>query len=147
MTLLQLVTLQFISALAPVTISGVARALGTRPPASSAMVGRLADVGLVRRLPDPHDRRRIQVTITSTAQPIVGDTDEDTAQRLSAVVHALGAQTRRSLIDLLVDTVRRVTAPVHDTGASPPTTESGPPTIRSGDDPHSEPTPPTHADK
>lgn len=140
MTLLQLVALQFISALAPVTVSGLARVLGTRPPATSAMVDRLANAGLVRRLPDPHDRRRIEVTITSAAQPIVGDTDEDTAQRLSAVVHALSAQTRRPLMDLLVDTVRRVTATVHDTTASPPTTESGPPTIRSGDGPHSEPT-------
>jgi DNA-binding MarR family transcriptional regulator len=140
MTLLQLVALQFISALAPVTVSALARALGTRPPATSAMVDRLADAGLVRRLPDPHDRRRIQVTITSAAQPIVGDTDEDTAQRLSAVVHALSAQTRRPLIDLLVDTVRRVAATVHDTTAWPPTTESAPSTIRSGDGPHSEPT-------
>jgi DNA-binding MarR family transcriptional regulator len=107
MTLLQLVALQFISALAPVTVSGLAQVLGTRAPATSAMVDRLAGAGLVRRLPDPHDRRRVHVTITSAAQPIVGDTDEDTAQRLSAVVHAISSQTRRPLVDLLVDTVRR----------------------------------------
>lgn len=114
MTLLQLVALQFISVLAPVTVSGLAQVLGTRPPATSAMVDRLARAGLVRRLPDPHDRRRVHLTITSAAQPIVGDTDEDTAQRLSAVVHALSAQTRRPLIDLLVDTVRRLAGGVQD---------------------------------
>ena len=108
MTLLQLVALQFIGALAPVTVGRLAQVLGTRPPATSAMVDRLAHAGLVRRLPDPHDRRRVHVTITSAAQPIVGETDEDTAQRLSAVVHALSAQTRRPLIDFLVDTVRRL---------------------------------------
>jgi DNA-binding MarR family transcriptional regulator len=119
LTLLQLVALQFISALAPVTVSGLARALGTRPPATSAMVDRLAGAGLVRRLPDPHDRRRVQLTITSAAEPIVGGTDEDTAQRLSAVVHALSAQTRRPLIDILVDTVRRWTGTAQETSPSP----------------------------
>ena len=131
MTLLQLIALQFISVLAPVTVSGLAQVLGTRPPATSAMVDRLARAGLVRRLPDPHDRRRVQVTITSAAQPIVGDTDEDTAQRLSAVVHALSAQTRRPLIDFLVDTVRRL-AGVQNPTPSPPTRESGPLTVRAG---------------
>ena len=132
MTLLQLIALQFISVLAPVTVSGLAQVLGTRPPATSAMVDRLARAGLVRRLPDPHDRRRVQVTITSAAQPIVGDTDENTAQRLSAVVHALSAQTRRPLIDLLVDTVRRLAGGVQDPTDSPPTRESGPSTVRAG---------------
>jgi DNA-binding MarR family transcriptional regulator len=135
MTLLQLIALQFISVLAPVTVSGLAQVLGTRPPATSAMVDRLARAGLVRRLPDPHDHRRVHVTITSAAQPIVGDTDEDTAQRLSTVVHALSAQTRRPLIDLLVDTVRRLAGGVQDPTDSPPTGESGPVTVRAGDDP------------
>ncbi|MBV9060794.1 MAG: hypothetical protein JOZ09_16800 [Pseudonocardiales bacterium] len=61
----------------------MAHALGTKPPAIAAIVDRLASAGLVRPLPDPHDRRRIQVTTTSAAQPIVRDTDEDTAQGLS----------------------------------------------------------------
>jgi DNA-binding MarR family transcriptional regulator len=138
MTLLQLIALQFISALAPVTVSGLAQVLGTRPPATSAMVDRLARAGLVHRLPDPHDRRRVHLTITSAAQPIVGDTDEDTAQRLSAVVHALSAQTRRPLIDLLVDTVRRLARGVQDTTDSPPTSKPGPLTVRAGDDHSSE---------
>lgn len=121
MTLLQLIALQFIGALAPVTVSGLARALGTRPPATSAMVDRLANAGLVRRLPDPEDRRRVHVTITPAAQPLVGDTDEDTAQRLSAVVQALSAKTRRPLADLLVDAVRRWAEQSRTPTASPPT--------------------------
>jgi DNA-binding MarR family transcriptional regulator len=134
MTLLQLIALQFISALAPVTVSGLAQVLGTRPPATSAMIDRLTRAGLVRRLPDPHDRRRVHLTITSAAQPIVGDTDEDTAQRLSAVVHALSAQTRRPLIDFLVDTVRRLAGGAQDSTPSPPTSKSEPSPVRAGDD-------------
>lgn len=106
MTLLQLITLHFISALAPLTLTGLAQTLGTRPPATSAMVDRLTHAGLVCRTPDPQDRRRVQLSITA-AEPIVGATDPDTARRLQTVLHAMSAQTRRPLIDILIDTVRR----------------------------------------
>ena len=108
MTLLQLIALHFISALAPVTLTDLGRTLGTKPPATSAMVDRLTHAGLVYRTPDPHDRRRVQLTITAAAEPIVGATNPDTARRLQAVLHAMSSQTRRPLIDILIDTVRRL---------------------------------------
>jgi DNA-binding MarR family transcriptional regulator len=107
MTLPQLTVLHLISALAPVTLAELARALGTKPPATSAMVDRLAHAGLVHRTPDPHDHRRIQLTVTAAAQHIVGDTDPDTARRLHAVLKAINPQTRRQVIDVLIDTVGR----------------------------------------
>lgn len=107
MTLPQLTVLHLISALAPLTLTELAQALGTKPPATSAMVDRLAHAGLVCRTPDPHDHRRIQLTVTAAAQPIVGDTDPDTARRLHAVLKAVTPQTRRQVIDVLIDTVRR----------------------------------------
>ena len=57
MTLLQLAALHLISALAPVAPTDLAQAMGTRPPATSVMVARLTHAGLVRRTPDPHNRR------------------------------------------------------------------------------------------
>jgi DNA-binding MarR family transcriptional regulator len=107
MTLLQLIALHFISALAPVTPTDLARVLDTKPPATSAMIDRLARAGLVSRRSDPQNRRRVELTITAAAEPIVGDTDAQTAQRLKAVLHAMSSQTRRPLIDILIDTVRR----------------------------------------
>lgn len=107
MTLLQLTALHLISALAPITLADLAQALGTKPPAASAMVDRLAHAGLVCRTPDPQNRRRVQLTLTVDAQPIVGDTDPDTAKRLQAVLSGISPYTRRRLIDVLVDTVRR----------------------------------------
>jgi DNA-binding MarR family transcriptional regulator len=107
MTLLQLTALHLINALAPVTLTDLAQALGTRPPATSAMVDRLARAGLVRRTPDPQDHRRVQLTVTTDAQPIVGDADPDTATRLQAVLNGISPQTRRHVIDVLIDTVRR----------------------------------------
>jgi DNA-binding MarR family transcriptional regulator len=109
MTLLQLTALHLISALAPVTLTDLAQALGTRPPATSAMVARLTHIGLVRRTPDPHNRRRVQLTLTADAESIIGDTDPDTARRLQAVLNGMSLQTRRHLIDILIDTIRRST--------------------------------------
>jgi DNA-binding MarR family transcriptional regulator len=55
MTLLQLIALHLISALAPVALIDLAEALGTQPLATSAMVDRLAQAGLVSLIPDPGD--------------------------------------------------------------------------------------------
>jgi DNA-binding MarR family transcriptional regulator len=71
------------------------------------MIDRLTRAGLVSRRPDPQDRRRVELTITAAAKPIVGDTDTETANRLKAVVHAMSTRTRRPLIDILIDTVQR----------------------------------------
>ncbi|MGH3857221.1 MAG: MarR family winged helix-turn-helix transcriptional regulator [Pseudonocardiaceae bacterium] len=105
-TLLQLTTLHLISALAPITLTELSQALGTQAPATSAMVARLTHAGLVSRTPDLQDHRRIQLTVTADAQPIVGDTDPDTARRLQAVLNGISPQTRRHVIDVLIDTVK-----------------------------------------
>lgn len=107
MTLLQLSALHLISALAPVTVTGLAQSLETRAAATSAMVDRLTHAGLVCKTADPRDRRRVQLTLTAQAEPIVGDTDLDTAKRLQAVLDGISPQTRRHLIDILIDTIRR----------------------------------------
>lgn len=107
MTLLQLIALHFISALAPATPTDLAHALDIKLPAASAMIDRLVRVGLVARMPDPQDRRRVRLIVTAAAEPIVAGTDAETARRLKAVLHAMSTQTRRPLIDILIDTVRR----------------------------------------
>lgn len=106
-TLVQLITLHLISALGPVSLTDLAQALGTRPPATSAMVDRLSHAGLVCRTPDPQDRRRVQLTVTTDAERILGDTEPDTAKRLQVVLSAMSTQTRRHLIEVLADTVGR----------------------------------------
>jgi MarR family transcriptional regulator, transcriptional regulator for hemolysin len=107
MTLLQLTALHFISALAPITVTDLAQALGTRPSATSAMVDRLTRIGLVCRMPDPQNRRRVRLTLTADAESIVGDIDLDTARRLQTVLAGMSPQTRGHLIDILIDTIRR----------------------------------------
>jgi DNA-binding MarR family transcriptional regulator len=109
MTLLQLSAMHLISALAPVSLTDLARALGTRLPATSAMVDRLAHVGMVSRTPDPENRRRISLTPTAAARTIIGDTGPDTARRLHAVLTGLSPQIRGQVIDVLRDSVQHST--------------------------------------
>lgn len=107
MTLLQLAALHFIIAAAPLTLTGLAHALGTGAPATSALVDRLTSTGLVHQIPDPHDGRRVALSITHQAKPIIGEVDLHTAQRLHTVLHAMSPQAHRHLLDLLRDTIRR----------------------------------------
>jgi DNA-binding MarR family transcriptional regulator len=106
MTLPQLTALHLIGALAPVTLTELAQALGTRP-ATSAMVDRLTHAGLVCRTRDPNHRRRVELTLTPDAQRIIGDTDPDTATRLHTVLTGMSPTARHHLIDILIDTIRQ----------------------------------------
>jgi len=107
MTLLQLTALHVIGAQAPVTLTDVAKALGTGLPATSAMVDRLIRTGLVCSAPDPQDRRRIQLTITARAKPTIGEINPNTARRLQAALQHMGPQAHGYLIDVLRETVQR----------------------------------------
>ena len=109
LTLSQLIALHFISAKAPVTLISLSEALGTRPPATSAMVDRLARAGLVCRTPDPNDLRRVLLAATSTAAQMIGKIDPDTARQLQAVLSSMGAAAQRVLTEVLKDTARRLT--------------------------------------
>lgn len=108
LTLAQLLALHFISAKAPITLMSLSRALGLRPPATSAMVDRLAGAGLVCRRPDPTDRRRVLLTVTAHAVAMMGKIDLQTARRLQAVVTSMGATAQRCLIEVVRDTARRL---------------------------------------
>lgn len=108
MTLSQLIALHFISAKAPMTLISLSEALGTRPPATSAMVDRLARAGLVRRTPDPTDLRRVLLAVTTTSVQMIGKIDPDTARHLQAVLTSMGSAAQRVLTEVIKDTARRL---------------------------------------
>ena len=109
MTLPQLAAIHLISVLAPVSLTDLARALGIRPPATSAMVDRLTHAGMVRRTRDPRNRRRVELTLTAAAKAIIGDTAPDTARRLHRVLSGMSPQIRARVIDVLRDCIHPVT--------------------------------------
>ena len=108
MTLAQLVALHFISAKAPITLTSLSETLGTRPPAASAMVDRLARAGLVFRTHDPHDRRHVRLAVTGRAVAMIGKVDLQTARQLQGVLNNMGTAAQRCLTEVLKDTARRL---------------------------------------
>jgi DNA-binding MarR family transcriptional regulator len=107
-TLSQLIALHIISAKAPMTLIALSDALGTRPPATCAMVDRLARAGLVSRAPDPDDLRRVLLAVTSKSAQMIGKIDPDTARQLQAVLCSMGSAAQRVLTEVLKDTARRL---------------------------------------
>jgi DNA-binding MarR family transcriptional regulator len=109
LTLAQLLALHFISAQAPVTQVALSEALGTRPAATSAMVDRLTRAGLVYRMPDSQDRRRVLLAVTSHAAAMIGKVDLQTARRFQVVLNSMGGAAQRCLTEVIKDTARRLT--------------------------------------
>ena len=108
LTLSQLIALHIISAKAPMTLLSLSEALGTRPPATCAMVNRLARAGLVHRTPDPEDLRRVVLAVTSKSAQMIGKIDPDTARRLQTVLTTMGSAAQRVLTEVIKDTARRL---------------------------------------
>jgi DNA-binding MarR family transcriptional regulator len=109
LTLSQLIALHYISAKSPITLIALSQSLGTRPPATCAMVDRLTRAGLVSRTPDPEDLRRVLLALTSTAATMIGKIDPNTARQLQVVLNSMGSAAQRVLTEVLKDTARRLT--------------------------------------
>jgi DNA-binding MarR family transcriptional regulator len=109
LTLSQLIALHYISAKSPITLIALSQSLGTRPPATCAMVDRLTRAGLVSRTPDPDDLRRVLLVLTSTAATMIGKIDPNTARQLQVVLNSMGSAAQRVLTEVLKDTARRLT--------------------------------------
>ena len=90
------------------TLISLSETLGTRPPATCAMVDRLVRAGLVRRTPDPDDLRRVLLAVTGKTVQMIGNIDPDTARHLQAVLTSMGSVAQRVLTEVLKDTARRL---------------------------------------
>ena len=64
-------------------------------------IDRLAKAGLVRREPDPRDRRGVLVTLTGQGQAVVDAALTDLLDREQALLAGLGQEQRKQLADLL----------------------------------------------
>lgn len=108
LTLPQLTALHFIRASGSLTLTGLAQAMGTGPPATSAMVDRLVRAMLVRRTLDPRDHRRIRLAVTGAGEQIIGKVDVNTARRMRAILLGMTPAARGRLTNALKDTARRL---------------------------------------
>jgi DNA-binding MarR family transcriptional regulator len=69
-------------------------------------VDRLADKGLVERLPDPGDRRGVLVRLTRAGQARVDAALEDLLSREQTLLHGLSEREREALASALRTVVR-----------------------------------------
>src|SRR5579862_3644721 len=63
-------------------------------------IDRLAEAGLVRREPDPRDRRGVLVTLSEQGQAVVDAALTDLLDREQALLAGLGEEQRQELADL-----------------------------------------------
>lgn len=105
LTLPQLTALHFVQAHGFVTLTDLASDLGTQPPATSAMVERLTDAGMVQRLPDPEHGSRVLVLLHAETALMLGEIDITTARRFQAVLQMLSPQQQQDVVHLLGDLV------------------------------------------
>ena len=59
-------------------------------------------------MPDPDDRRRIQLAVTGRAVGMIGKIDLQTARRLQVVLNSMGTAAQHCLTEVLKDTARRL---------------------------------------
>lgn len=80
-------------------VGDAATALGLADNTVSTLVGRLSELGLVRRGTDPRDARVARLSLTPAARRRVADWRDRSAQLIGAAIDDLPASDRRALED------------------------------------------------
>ncbi|MFF8600174.1 MarR family winged helix-turn-helix transcriptional regulator [Streptomyces sp. NPDC015232] len=75
--------------------------LGLAKSSLTGLVDRTAQRGLVRREPDPEDRRAVRIVLTEEGARIAGAFYEETCRRVDALPSGLDAGERERLAELL----------------------------------------------
>lgn len=100
---------------APLSPGEVAERLLLTPGSVTSLLDTLERRGLVRRSPDPEDRRRVLVSITEAGRRLVDQFVPEAVALQTAVMGALSEQDRARLVRLLATI--RATAATLDGGA------------------------------
>jgi 5'-methylthioadenosine phosphorylase len=86
-------------------MSRLADELDVAPPNASAIIGRLAERGLVERVADPADRRIVRVRLTAQGRGLLDEIEEARLERLRRVIGALDPIQQRRLLRSVSDLV------------------------------------------
>ncbi|RWR25153.1 MarR family transcriptional regulator [Agrococcus lahaulensis] len=83
------------------SISDLGRDIGVDQPRASRLVQGLAEAGLVRRIPDPADGRRVVIEATAAGRRHVAEHAEARAAEVATAAEALSPAERATLAALL----------------------------------------------
>lgn len=85
----------------PRTAGELAVAAGLRPAATTALIDRLSDRGLVRRVPSTEDRRRVMVELTDDGRAQVWAAYGPLVEEGQGVLEGMSATQLQAMSDLL----------------------------------------------
>lgn len=92
-----LLTLRRLADEGPLRVTALAAAELVAQPTMTGIVGRLADEGLVERLPDPDDARALRVALTDAGRAALAHAREARAAVLQARIDRLDDAARETL--------------------------------------------------
>jgi DNA-binding MarR family transcriptional regulator len=79
----------------------LAEALGVVPSSASRLCDRLEATGLLRRVPDPRDRREVRLTLTPAARRMLDELRERRRTALAEVLERMAPAARQDLVRAL----------------------------------------------
>ena len=79
----------------------LAEALGVVPSSASRLCDRLEATGLLRRVPDPRDRREVRLTLTPAARRMLDELRERRRTALADVLERMAPTARQDLVRAL----------------------------------------------
>jgi DNA-binding MarR family transcriptional regulator len=85
----------------PLRLNELAARMGTSAPTASRAVDVLVEQGLVARVPDPDDRRALQIELTEAGAALVADRKARAVAALEPAVASLSRADRDRLDELL----------------------------------------------
>jgi DNA-binding MarR family transcriptional regulator len=88
----------------------LAERLDIRPITLTQTIDRLQAQGLVKRRPDPADRRAVQLYLTARAKPLLRKIDKIADATLEEAFAGMAAADRRRLMTLLSEVKQNLTA-------------------------------------
>jgi DNA-binding MarR family transcriptional regulator len=97
----QLRVLTFIAAGRQTNMSRLAEALDVVPSSASRLCDRLEATGLLRRVPDPRDRREVRLTLTPAARRLLDQVRELRRQALAEVLERMAVADQEDLVRAL----------------------------------------------
>lgn len=82
-------------------MSRLAEALGVVPSSASRLCDRLEATGLLRRVPDPRDRREVRLLLTPAARRLLDELRDRRMAALSTVLDRMTPAARQDLVQAL----------------------------------------------
>ena len=97
----QLRVLSIVAANRHTNMSRLAEALDVVPSSASRLCDRLEATGLLRRVPDPRDRREVRLLLTSAARKLMTELQERRRTALTEVLERMPTAAREELVRAL----------------------------------------------